>query len=99
VEYSSAVHVIVRISSIIVPESLYNLHLTKLQSAAIPQYEAAAGLVSVSLLQRPFVAYVELLTISLWVTEKAMTSFLEGQPLVEGVRSEEIILLDRGFMN
>ena len=70
---------IVRISASIVREPSLNEYLEHLQRNEIPHYEAAPGLISVWLLQRPFVAYVELLIISLWHSEQALTRFLETQ--------------------
>ena len=70
---------IVRISSVVVAESNLNLYLEYAQKSEIPKYETAASLVSFCLLQRPFVAYAELLTISVWHSEQALARFLEGQ--------------------
>jgi len=65
-----------------------------LQSNAIPAYEAADGLVSVSLLQRPFVGYVEVLILSLWVSEDAMARFLQGKPEVDGGKTDGTIRVE-----
>ncbi len=66
----------VRISVTIVPESNLNPYLEYVQRSEIPTYEDAAGLASFCILQRPFVAYVELVTISLWQSEQALSRFL-----------------------
>jgi len=72
-------HVIVRISSAIVPSSEFDAYLEHFRSKAIPSYEAAVGLRWVALLQRPVVAYVEAVTLSVWRSEEAMARFLEGK--------------------
>jgi heme-degrading monooxygenase HmoA len=54
--------------------------LQYLQSTAIPIYEAAAGLLWVAFLQRPVVAYVEVMTLSVWKSEQAMARFVGGTP-------------------
>jgi heme-degrading monooxygenase HmoA len=70
--------VIVRISSAIVPSSEFDAYLDHFRSKAMPSYEAAVGLQWVALLQRPVVAYVEAVTLSVWRSEQAMARFLEG---------------------
>lgn len=77
-----------RISSAAVPQSALSPYLEYVRSTEIPRYEAATGLMSVSLLQRPFGAYVELLTLSIWQSEQALTRFVEKQPPADGVESE-----------
>jgi heme-degrading monooxygenase HmoA len=42
-------------------------------------YESAAGLVSVWLLRRPYVAYVEVMTVSLWKSTQALHQFMKSQ--------------------
>jgi hypothetical protein len=69
----------VRISVAIVAESNLNPYLEYVQRTEIPTYEAATGLASFCILHRPFVAYVELITISFWQSERALTQFLETQ--------------------
>jgi heme-degrading monooxygenase HmoA len=71
--------VIVRISSAFVPLSKLTLYLEHVEGSEIPRYEAALGLVSVSLLQRSLVTYMELMTISCWRSEEAMKQFVEKQ--------------------
>lgn len=70
---------IVRISSAIVPSSEIDAYLEHLRTKAIPIYEAAVGLRWVAFLQRPVVAYVEVMTLSVWNSEQAMARFLEGK--------------------
>jgi hypothetical protein len=48
------------------------------QENEIPSYESAAGLISV--LPRPFVAYVEVMALSLWQSDEELTGFIESQP-------------------
>ena len=50
---------IVRISSAIVPHAMFDSYLSHVQTSTIPAYEAAAGLISVSVFQRLVVGYVE----------------------------------------
>jgi len=69
----------VRISVAVVAESNLNPYLEHVQTSEIPKYEAAEGLVSFCVLKRPFVAYGELLIISFWQSEQALTRFLETQ--------------------
>ncbi len=83
---------IVHVSSVIVPHPQVSAYLEYVQMSSIPAYENAAGLVSVSLLQRPFVAYVELLTLSLWESEYALSQFDEVQSTTDGVRSQHGII-------
>lgn len=71
----------VRVSAAIVHGSNLNAYLEYVQKNEIPKYEAAGGLASFCVLQRPFVAYVELLIISFWQSEQALTRFLGAQTL------------------
>jgi heme-degrading monooxygenase HmoA len=71
--------VIVRISSAIVPSSGFDEYLEHLRTA-LPNYEVAAGLVWVACLRQPFVAYVEVMTLSVWKSEQAMVRFMESAP-------------------
>jgi len=63
----------------IVPAHTLSRYLEHLEQFLIPRYEAASGLISVFLLQRPFVAYVELVTLSMWQSDEDMTRFLESR--------------------
>jgi len=86
--------VIVQISSIAVAKAKTGEYLERLQRDAIPAYEAALGIVSIQLLRRSLVAYDELLTLSVWESEEALTRFLERPPLTDapsdlrGIESE-----------
>jgi len=61
--------VIIKISTAIVPESKIASYLKYLECKEIPTLETVEGLVSVSLLRRDCVAYVELMTLTLWSCE------------------------------
>jgi heme-degrading monooxygenase HmoA len=74
-----ATQVIVRISSAVVPESMASSYLEYVQRCEIPCYEVASGLIGVSVLQKPFVAYVELMTVSVWQSEEALKRFVRDQ--------------------
>ncbi len=74
-----ATQVIVRISSAIVPEPMASSYLEYMQNCEIPCYEVANGLIGVSVLQKPFVAYVELMTVSVWRSEEALKRFVRDQ--------------------
>lgn len=71
-------YVILQISSSIVPQSNLNDYLDHVRRNEIPSYAAAPGLVSVWLLQRSFVAYVEVMTVSSWWSREAMQKFAEN---------------------
>ena len=74
-----ATQVIVRIASAVVPESMACAYVEYVQSCEIPCYEAANGLIDVSVLRKPFVAYVELMTVSVWQSEEALKRFVRDQ--------------------
>lgn len=67
--------VIVHVSSIIVPQSRATTFLEYVRAAIVPRYGGATGLVSVCFARREFVAYLEILTISTWESEGALTNF------------------------
>jgi hypothetical protein len=67
---------IFRMLSTFVPRSELEMYLEHLRIKTIPAYEAAAGLISVALVQRQFAEYVEVATISTWQSEETMTRFL-----------------------
>jgi heme-degrading monooxygenase HmoA len=77
----------VRLSSTVVAVSELNLYTEHVQRTEITRYEKAPGLISVWVLQRPFVAYVELLTISLWESEQAIALFATTEPPGDQVKS------------
>jgi heme-degrading monooxygenase HmoA len=80
--------VIVRVSSIAVPESNLDKYLEHVKENELPGYEVAPGLISVWLLRRPFVAYVEVMILSLWQSDEALTGFIESQTEPIGLRSD-----------
>ena len=85
---------IVQISSVAVPQSVVSVQIENMRSRTIPTYQAAEGFVSLCLLQRPFVAYVELLMISIWESEPALNRFTASQLPVDGAeRDHDIIRL------
>jgi len=67
---------------------MFSRYLDHVHTSAIPAYEAAAGLISVSVFQRLVVGYVELLTLTMWQSEQALTRFLEGRPPTNNDRSD-----------
>jgi len=79
---------ITRISSALVPQSQFGKYLEYVEKSVVPAYEVAAGLISVCLLRRTVVGYIELLTLSLWQSDEALTAFLESQPGPIGLRSD-----------
>ena len=78
---------IVRLSSTVVPDSQLNVYKEHVLGTEITRYEAAPGLVSVWVLQRTFVAYVELLVISLWNSAHALALFEEIEPPRDQVKA------------
>ena len=68
-----------RITSAAVPSSNSAPFLEYVQDYEIAEYECAPGLLSVWLVQRPQVGYIEFLTLSLWQSEQTLNSFVEGQ--------------------
>jgi hypothetical protein len=53
--------------------------LKHIKTEVIPSYEQAPGLVMVWVLERPFVAYVELVLLSVWKTAEEMSASREGR--------------------
>src|SRR5271170_6342306 len=85
---------IVQILSVAVPQSVVSVQIENMRSRTIPTYQAAEGFVSLCLLQRPFVAYVELLMISIWEAEPALNRFTASQLAVDvAERDHDIIRL------
>jgi heme-degrading monooxygenase HmoA len=83
---------IVQISSVAVPQSVVSVQIENMRSRTIPTYQAAEGFVSLCLLQRPFVAYVELLMISIWESESALNRFTASQLPVDGAETGHDII-------
>jgi len=86
--------VIVRISSVIVPQARLQPYLENVQSVEIPVYQAADGMVSVWLLVRTTVGYAELRTVSLWQTEAELERFLQKQLSPSPGYAEGVITLE-----
>jgi hypothetical protein len=84
---------IVRLSSTVVRVPELNVYTEYVQSAEIARYESTPGLVSVSVLQRPFVGYVELLTVSLWESAQALALFAEEPPRDEVKSPSSVVRL------
>jgi hypothetical protein len=86
-EYAPS-RVILQISSVAIPAvSLRNTWRTP--GATKSQHiKIARGLESVLPLQRPFVAYVEVTTISVWRSEKAFARFSASQPSFGSANNE-----------
>jgi hypothetical protein len=95
---------IVRISSTAVPESGLTAYSDYVQKVEIPAYEAASGLVSVTMVRRNLGEYVEVLTFSIWQSEDALLRFgLPNQDVMKeydgvafGVREYETVLVRQG---
>lgn len=79
---------IVRLSSAVVSESSLGEYLEYLERNESPGYEAASGLVCVLVLQRRFVSYVEVMTLSLWRSEETLKEFVETRSLLNGAQVE-----------
>jgi hypothetical protein len=68
--------------------------LEQVQRNLLPAYERAHGLDSVHLLYRSLVAYDELVTVSLWLSEEALAQFTascdlqECSPELSGIKFE-----------
>jgi hypothetical protein len=71
-----------------VPDSKLKEYLEDLQRNELRNYELAPGLESVCLLQRPFVAYMEVMIISIWRSERALKRFSERRQCGDHVSSE-----------
>lgn len=79
---------ILRLSSVFVPR-LSDICLEELRAWAVDNYAAAPGLHSVLLFQRELVGYVELVTLSIWQAEEAMTRFFEDKKHSDWNHSEK----------
>ena len=83
---------IMQVSSVVVPQSMVSMQIETMRSWTIPACQAAEGFVSLCLLQRPFVAYVELLMISVWESEPALNRFTASQLPVDGAERDHDIV-------
>ena len=80
--------VILQISSTAIPESRLTEYLKDVQNNELRSYELAPGLDSVCLLQRTFVAYVEVVIMSIWRSERDLMRFSESWPSRDRIVSE-----------
>ena len=71
---------------------MFNTYLSHVYGTTIPAYAATTGLISVSLFRRPAVGYVELLTLTMWQSEQALTRFLESCPAINGLSSDNGVI-------
>lgn len=55
------------------------IYLNDLSEHVLPLYRVAEGLQSVSVLQRKLVAYGEIVTLSAWESDQAMSKFLRAR--------------------
>jgi hypothetical protein len=78
--------VIVRILSCAVPEPNRDAYLEFVKRNELAFYESSPGLVAVWLLERSFVAYVEVLILSVWDSEKSMMGFVEKHSSLDEVK-------------
>jgi heme-degrading monooxygenase HmoA len=67
-----------RISSVFVPLSDYESYVAYLLHDVATEYAQAEGFVSILILHRTLVAYSEVVIISSWQSERAMTEFFEA---------------------
>ena len=78
----------VRIASRFVLEDKASVYWEYLHDAIVPRYEVADGLLSVFVLKRQVIAYVELDILSFWESEPAMVRFVLAEELGIGPGSE-----------
>lgn len=71
---------------------MFDTYLDHVCATAMPIYEATTGLISVLLFRRPAVGYVELLTLTMWQSEQALTRFLESSPATNGLRGDKGVI-------
>ena len=76
-----------RTSCAIVPSHKFPEFLSYVQNSVLPHYQNSQGLISVSLLQRPVVGYVEVLILSIWRSQEALDGFAGNELLVEEIRT------------
>lgn len=69
-----------------------SVQMENMRSRTTPTYRAAEGFVSLCLLQSSFVAYVELLMISIWASEPAWNRFTASQLPVDGAERDHGII-------
>jgi len=80
--------VIVRISSSVVPEANLGAYLAHVESNEVVLRASSPGLIAVWLLDRPFVAYVEVLVVSVWESQESMTDSIEKPALPDETKHD-----------
>ncbi len=70
---------IVRICRDIVLDDQLETYLNELLKTVMPEYSGANGLLSVSIVQRRFVVYGEIATISVWQSLASMNTFCQNR--------------------
>jgi hypothetical protein len=86
---------IARISSTIVRQPALELCVERWRTTILPSYVSSQGLIVVCLLQRSFVDYIELMTLSVWKTQEALDQFLQrGTEIVVPEGSDDTIQLE-----
>jgi heme-degrading monooxygenase HmoA len=74
---TAIVTMIFQISFVAVPTSEFRSYLEEMERITLPAYEGAGGLISVVLLRRVLVAYIEVATISTWRSKEELAQFLK----------------------
>jgi heme-degrading monooxygenase HmoA len=80
-------HVLARTSSALVSRAKCHEFLSYLQNSVLPHYHNSPGLVSVLLLQRVVVGYVEFLTLSIWRSQEALDGFTANDSSAEDIKN------------
>jgi hypothetical protein len=84
--------VIVQILSYAVPEPNLGAYLEFVKRNELAFYESSPGLVDVWLLERSFVAYVEVLILSVWDSEKSMMGFVKKHSSLNEVKRDHGVI-------
>jgi len=79
--------VIARTSCTLVSNPKFPEFLSYMQNSVLPQYQNSPGLISVSLLQRLVVGYVEVLILSVWRSQEALDGFTANDSSAEDIRT------------
>jgi heme-degrading monooxygenase HmoA len=74
----------VELSSVIVPSAQAEEYENELRTQLVPNYERAAGLISLHVLRRPLSnAFVEIVIVSIWQTGQALREFVSYRSISE----------------
>lgn len=65
----------VQISTAMIPENEFQAQLGRVKGLLVARHKAAAGFVSLAVIQRTLVGYVELQVLSVWWSKEALLSF------------------------